>query len=100
VETRYYISSLDPDKVSAKEFQTYIVGHWEVEKCLHGVKDKEYAEDKHACGSDWGKAWTGLTNIAVSVTNLWHQGERTLRKVRKNCSHDPMPIARILGWNT
>jgi predicted transposase YbfD/YdcC len=45
-ETRYFISSLDPDKVSAEEFQAYILGHWEVENCLHGVKDKEYAEDK------------------------------------------------------
>ena len=27
VETRYFISSLDPDKVSAKEFQAYILGH-------------------------------------------------------------------------
>jgi hypothetical protein len=47
VETRYFISSLDPDKVSAREFQGYILGHWEVENCLHGTKDKEYGEDKH-----------------------------------------------------
>jgi len=50
-ETRYYISCLDPDVVSASELQGYILGHWEIENSLHGQKDKEYGEDRHACGS-------------------------------------------------
>ena len=37
----------DPDVVSSKEFQDYILGHWEVENCLHLQKDREYEEDKH-----------------------------------------------------
>ena len=99
METRYYISSLDPDKVSAKELQVFILEHWEVENCLHGVKDKEYAEDKHVVKRNgWGEAWTVLTNIAVSLTNLLHQGERTLREVREKCNHNPTQTARILGW--
>ena len=101
METRYFISSLDPDKVSAKEFQAHILGHWEVENCLHGVKDKEYAEDKHVLGrNSWGEAWTVLTNIAVSLTNLLHQGERTRREVREKCDHNPTTTARKLGWKT
>ena len=48
VDTHYFISSLDPDKVSAKDFQASSLGHWEVENCLHGVKDKEYAR-RQAC---------------------------------------------------
>jgi predicted transposase YbfD/YdcC len=97
-ETRYYISSLDPDVVSASEFQGYILGHWEIENCLHGQKDKEYGEDKHVCGSSWGEAWAVLTNIAVSLTNLLHRDERTLREVREKCCHDPMTTAKKLGW--
>ena len=85
LSTRYYMSSLDPDEVSASEFQAYILGHWEVENCLHGVKDKEYAEDKHVVVRDWGEAWTVLTNIAVSLTNLLHQGERTIKEIRERC---------------
>ena len=87
------------DTVSAKKFQASILGHWDVENCLHGVKDKEYDEDKHVVKRNgWGEAWTVLTNIAVSVTNLLHQGERTLREVRENCSHNPTTTARKLGW--
>jgi hypothetical protein len=63
------------------------------------VKDKEYAEDKHVLGrKSWGEAWTVLTNIAVSVTNLLHNGERTKREVREKCDHNPTQTARILGW--
>jgi predicted transposase YbfD/YdcC len=85
--------------VSAAQFQEYILRHWEVENCLHGMKDKEYGEDKHVLGrKSWGEAWTVLTNIAVSLTNVLHLGERTLREVREKCNHDPRPTARKLGW--
>ena len=42
VETRYYMSSLDPDTVPAKEFQNYILRHWEIENCLHLQKDRYF----------------------------------------------------------
>jgi predicted transposase YbfD/YdcC len=97
-ETRYFISSLDPDKVSAKELQNYIQGHWDIENCLHGQKDKEYDEDKHVLGrNSWGEVWTVLTNIAVSLTNLFHKGERILREVSEKCCAAPLPGARKLG---
>ena len=102
LETRYSMSSLDPDVVSASELQGSILGHWEIENCLHLQKDKEYGEDTHVFGSScrlasWGEAWTVLTNMAVSLTNLLKKEERTLREVREKCCHDPMPIARKLG---
>ena len=97
-ETRYFVSSLDPDKVSAQEFQSIILGHWEVENCLHLQKDRYYDEDKHVCGSDWGEAWTVLTNMALSLGLLLWQGERTLKEIRERCQIDPLPTARKLGW--
>jgi predicted transposase YbfD/YdcC len=101
VETRYYMSSLDPDHVSAAQFQDYILGHWEVENCLHLAKDREYEEDKHVVRrGGWGEAWTVLTNIAVSLVNLLRQKERTLRAVRERCNAYPASAARILGWKT
>ena len=96
-ETRYFISSLDPDKVSASQFQEWIRCHWEVES-LHWHKDRFYREDKHVLGDEVGKAWTVLTNIALSLTRLLWNGERTLKEVRENCRHDPLPNAKILGF--
>ena len=98
METRYYISSLDPDEVSASEFQGYILGHWEVENCLHWQKDRYDDEDKHVVLRDWGEAWTVLTNMAVSLGQMLWQGERTLTEVWERCYIDPVPTAKKLGW--
>ena len=92
--TRYFISSLDPNVVSAKKFQAYILGHWEVENCLHMLKDREGSEDKHVCCADWGRAWTVLTNMAVSMAQLLKKGERTLREVRERCQAMPQYAAK------
>jgi predicted transposase YbfD/YdcC len=60
-ETRYFISSLDPDEVSAERFQELILRHWEVENCLYLQKDGDFREDKHVIRAGWGEAWTVLT---------------------------------------
>ena len=99
-ETRYYISSLDSDNVPASQFQDYILGHWEVENCLHLQKDRYFGEDKHWCRPDWGAAWTVLTNMAVSLAQLLRQEERTLKEVRERYLIDPLHDARKFGWKT
>ena len=97
LETRYFISSLDPDQVSASQFQDLILRHWEVENCLHLQKDRYFEEDKHVVKSAWGQTWTVLTNIAVSLTQFLRQGERTLREVHEKCHANPKFTAKILG---
>jgi predicted transposase YbfD/YdcC len=98
LETRYYISSLDPDKVSASEFQNFILRHWEVENCLHLQKDRYYDEDKHVIVREWAATWTVLTNMALSLGQVLWAGERTLKEVREQCYINPLPNAKKLGW--
>ena len=98
LSTRYYISSLDSDEVSASELQAYILGHWEVENCLHWQKDRYFDEDMHVVLRDWGEAWTVLTNMALSLGQMLWRGERTLKEVRERCYIDPVPTAKKLGW--
>ena len=43
-EIRYYINSFDSSVVSASQFQDYILGHWQVENCLHLQKDRYWGE--------------------------------------------------------
>ena len=38
-ESRYFITSLDPGMVTPAELHAYIRGHWQVENCLHFIKD-------------------------------------------------------------
>ena len=97
-ETHYYASSLDPDVVSAEQFQDYILGHWGIENSLHMLKDRDCGEDKHVCKSDWGKTWATLTSIALSLAQLFRRRERTLREVRERCFIKPLPFAKKLGY--
>jgi len=83
--------------VSASEFQEIIPGHWEVENCLHMLKDRDFLEDKHVIDpSGWSKTWTVLTNMALSLTRLLRNGERSLREIREHCSADPTNTAEKL----
>jgi hypothetical protein len=98
-ETRYFISSLNTDEVSAATFQDLIQRHWEVENCLHLQKDRYYEEDKHVLRRPGlGVIWTVLTNMAVSLTNLLRNGERTLKEVREKCRANPKKTAKKFGW--
>jgi predicted transposase YbfD/YdcC len=96
-ETRYFVSSLNPDEVSPAQFQDLILGHWEIENCLHGQKDRFYDEDKHSVRTEWGKVWTVLTNMAVSLTGLLRTNEKTLREVHNRCFIDPGVVIQRLG---
>jgi predicted transposase YbfD/YdcC len=97
-ETRYFISSLDPDEVLPEEIEKYIRQHWEVENCLHLQKDKYYREDNHVLGPDsWGEAWTILTNMALSLAGLMKKGKQKLIEVREKCAANPKKTAKKIG---
>jgi hypothetical protein len=89
---------LTGDAIFAQQFQDLISRHWEIENCLHGRKDVDFREDKHVVRSGWGEAWTILTNMAVSLTQLPRRGERTLREVRERCAENPKATAKRLGF--
>ena len=99
LETRYFVSSLDPSEVSASQFQELILRHWEVENCLHWQKDRYFEEDKHVFLRG-GDTWSVLTNMAVSLTHLLRQGERTLREIAERCLADPTTVAKRLGFKS
>ena len=54
---------------------------WEIENCLHLQKDRYFEEDKHSVRTEWGKVWTVLTNVAVSLAGLLRTSEKTLSEV-------------------
>ena len=97
-ETRYFVSSLDPDTIPPIQFQDLIRRHWEVENCLHLQKGRYFEEDKHVLRRPGlGEAWTVLTSMALSLARLLWNGERTLREVHERCLADPRFAAKRLG---
>jgi predicted transposase YbfD/YdcC len=83
-ETAYYISSLDPTKVSAKDFNIWIRSHWSIENSLHYVKDVTFKEDASKIITKNAPQNTSLIiNIASNIfrKNGYHNIARAIRLV-------------------
>ena len=46
-DVRYFVSSLDPDRVTAAELLQHVRHHWRLENGLHFLKDRWWDEDRH-----------------------------------------------------
>jgi predicted transposase YbfD/YdcC len=75
-ETAYFISSLDPNQVSAKEFNEGIRNHWSVE-VFHYSKDVTFKEDESKCNS--GNSAQNLSVIRNIVINLFRENQHKYR---------------------
>ena len=99
-ERRFYITSLDPSKVTPKKLLQLIRGHWQVENCLHFVKDRWWEEDRH-----WTKrpglapVFASLTNAAISVLRLFPGTEKIVRARAEQVQWNPKNALKILGLN-
>jgi hypothetical protein len=97
-DTRYFITSLDPSKVTASGLQKLVRDHWQVENCLHFVKDRWWDEDRHYLARPGlGEVFAALTNFALSVLRLLQQPGDSLVKTAENLRYSPRKILQILG---
>ena len=77
----------------------FIRGHWQVENCLHFVKDRWWDEDRH-----WTKrpglaaVFASLTNAALSVLRLLPDPEPILRAKTEKFQWNPTPVIKMLGF--
>jgi len=70
-DVRYFISSLDPDRVTAADLLRYVRNHWRVENGLHFIKDRWWDEDRHHTRRPGLSAClAALNNAAVSIHRL------------------------------
>ena len=87
-ETRYFVSNLDPDQVTPADLMSYIRGHWQVENCLHFIKDRWWDEDRHySCRPGLANSLAALVNMALTLLRLSEQFAEKLpmRAARINC---------------
>jgi hypothetical protein len=99
LESRYFASSLNPDLVTASELQSYIRGHWQVENCLHFVKDRWWDEDRHHTRRPGlAESFATLTNAALSVLRLIHCPNRPLRATAELIQWAPATVLAQLGF--
>ena len=97
-ERRYFLTSLSPDKVTVRDLLRLIRGHWQVENCLHFVKDRWWDEDRHwTSRPGLAKVLASLTNAAISVLRLLPCTEKILRAKAQKIQWNPKKTLKILG---
>ena len=99
VESRYFVTSLDPGSVTAHELQSHIRGHWQVENCLHFIKDRWWDEDRHYTRRPGlAESFASLTNAALAVLRLIHPLGQPLRATAESLQWRPASILTRLGF--
>jgi hypothetical protein len=68
VEEHYYITSASPKRKRGgpEELMKLARGHWEIENCLHHVKDRSFGEDASRCRSG-ARLMARLRSLAVGL---------------------------------
>jgi len=98
-ESRYFVTSIDPGAVTAAELQSYIRGHWQVENCLHFVKDRWWDEDRHYTKRPGlAEVFASLTNAALSVLRLIRAAGQPLRATAEMTQWSPLGVLLRLGF--
>lgn len=86
------MTSLDPSTTTPGQLLKYVRGHWEVENCLHHVKDRWWDEDRHwSRRPGLAERLASLTNIALTLLRL--TGRRPLRARADENSWNPLQAA-------
>ncbi len=71
LDVRYFVTSLDPDHVTAAQLLQYVRNHWSVENGLHFLKDRWWDEDRHYTRRPGLSAClAAINNAAVSIHRL------------------------------
>ena len=97
LDTRFFISSLDPKLTTPEKLLQLIRDHWQVENCLHWQKDRWWDEDRHYLKS-CGVVFIALTNFALSLLRLLLPSGLSLRQTAEDVHFNPKNALRTLGW--
>lgn len=98
-DSRYFLTSVDPDAVTPADLHVDVRGHWQVENCLHFVKDRWWDEDRHYTKRPGlAECFASLTNAALSVLRLIHPPDTALRATAEAIQWRPFSFLQQLGF--
>jgi hypothetical protein len=97
-DVRYFIGSLDPDRVTAMELLQHVRQHWRVENGLHFLKDRWWDEDRHHTRRPGLSAClAALNNAALSIHRLCSNGSQPIRAAADHIAWNPARGLAILN---
>lgn len=97
-DTRYYVCSLDPEKVTAADLLRHVRQHWRIENSLHFLKDRWWDEDRHHTRRPGLSAcMTAINNAALSIHRLKSDPDLPVRAVADYIAWSPAIGIQLLN---
>jgi len=89
-DTRYFVTSLAPEVVSAYDILRHVRNHWRIENCLHYTKDRWWDEDRHYTRRPGLSAlMAAINNAAISVHRILSDPGISLRAAADHVQWQP-----------
>ena len=89
-DVRYFISSLDPNHVTAAKLLQHVRQHWRLENGLHFLKDRWWDEDRHHTRRPGLSAClAAINNAAISIHRLQSDQAIPLRAAADHIAWNP-----------
>jgi predicted transposase YbfD/YdcC len=80
LDVRYFVTSLDPERVTADDLLRHVRSHWRVENGLHFLKDRWWDEDRHHTRRPGLSAcMAAINNAALSIHRLRSDPDQPVR---------------------
>jgi len=96
-DSRFFISSIEPGSVIPENLLRLVRNHWQVENCLHWMKDRWWDEDKHYF-KQAGDIFVEMTNAALTLLRLMQNVGENLLEVAENVHYAPKETLQTLGF--
>ena len=98
-ETRYYVTSLDPEHVTSCDLYNGIRNHWQIENSLHFTKDRWWDEDRHHTRRPGlAEVFASLNNAALGALRLLKSQFEPLRACADKLQWKPARALNLLGF--
>lgn len=88
-DTRYFVSSLDPEQVTAADLLRHVRQHWRIENGLHFLKDRWWDEDRHPTRRP------GLSACLAAINNA----ALSIHRLKSNPDIPVRAAADYIAWN-
>lgn len=97
-DTRYFVTSISPDDITADQLLARVRAHWQIENCVFFLKDRWWDEDRHWTRRPGLSEWLArLTTAATCVLRLFRQGSTPLRAFADLLQWQPRRSLEIVG---
>jgi predicted transposase YbfD/YdcC len=97
-DTRYFLTSLDPARVTAAQLLAHVRDHWQIENSHFFLKDRWWDEDRHATRRPGlADCLAILNSAAVTVLRCCHPPDKPLRARADHIAWCPTRGLQLLG---